>query len=341
MDVTALKKQLNQNAPANVYLVLGTQDILRQQARHLFNQLIPADQQVMNVGSYDMEVTPLAVALDDAVSAPFFGERRLVIITKPYFLTGEQANHKIEHDVDSLLEYLMHPQPETVLVFFAPYEKLDGRKKVVKQLKQVAVEISAAPLSEKQARQNVLQRVKHDGYEFESGAIDELVQRTNADYGLMVNSINKLELFGFQAKQITTAGVVGLVPQSLDQNVFDLVNAVLKHDQEKAVQHYQDLIGSAEQPLRINAVLVGQFRLLIQVKVLTQHGLSQGGLAQALKVHPYRVKLALQTVRSFSLSVLQQAFLGLVEVEQQLKTTQREPQLLFELFMLKYDREVS
>ncbi|BAP85866.1 DNA polymerase III subunit delta [Paucilactobacillus hokkaidonensis JCM 18461] len=341
MDVTALKQQLKQNAPDNVYLVIGTQGILRQQARDLFNQLIPEDEKVMNVGSYDMEVTPLATALDDAVSAPFFGERRLVLITKPYFLTGEQANHKIDHDVDGLLSYLEHPQPDTVLVLFAPYEKLDGRKKVVKRLNKVATQISAAPLSEQQARQSVLKQVNKDGYQFENGALDTLVQRTNADYELMAGSIAKLELFGFQAKQITQAGVIGLVPQSLDQNVFDLVNAVLKHDQKIAVQHYQDLIGSQEQPLKINAVLVGQFRLLIQIKVLSDHGLSQGSLAGTLKVHPYRVKLGMQTVRAFSLAVLQQAYLGLVEVEQQLKTTQREPQLLFELFMLRFGREAS
>ncbi|WP_137597943.1 DNA polymerase III subunit delta [Paucilactobacillus kaifaensis] len=338
MDVAALKQQLKQNKLANVYLILGTQGILRQQAKNLFSQLIPEDQQVMNVGSYDMEVTPLAVALDDTVSAPFFGERRLVMITKPYFLTGEQDKHKIDHDVDGLLDYLSHPQPDTILVLFAPYEKLDGRKRVVKQLKKVATEISAAPLSEQQARQSILKQVKNDGYQFENGALDELVQRTNADYELMEGSVHKLELFGFQDKMITQAGVVGLVPQSLDQNVFDLVNAVLSHDQKLAVQHYQDLIGSAEQPLKINAVLVGQFRLLIQVKVLSERGLSQGSLAGTLKVHPYRVKLAMQTVRSFPLSVLEQAYLGLVKVEQQLKTTQREPQLLFELFMLRYGK---
>ena len=36
--------------------------------------------------------TPLAVALDDAMATPFFGERRLVIINKPFFLTGEKRN---------------------------------------------------------------------------------------------------------------------------------------------------------------------------------------------------------------------------------------------------------
>lgn len=336
MDVTTLQQQLTKLTPAAVYLVLGEQAVLQQQALTAFNQLIPADQQVMNVGSYDMETTPLAAALDDAMSAPFFGERRLVLIKKPYFLTGENKNKKIDHDVDGLINYLEHPQEDTILVFSAPYEKLDNRKKVVKRLKKVATEVSAAPLSERDARKQINQLVAAHGYQIDVAAMDELVQRTNADYSLMVEAIEKLELFAYQSKTIEVAAVKGLVNQSLDQNVFDLVTAVLKRNYQLALQHYSDLINSEEQPLRINAVLVSQFRLLIQVKVLSTHGLSQGNLAATLKVHPYRVKLALQTIRQFELPDLEQAYLGLVNIEKGLKTTQRDPQLLFELFMLQY-----
>lgn len=341
MDVTTLRKQLTSKPVGQVYVVLGQQSILMEQAREAFNQLIPEDQKVMNVGSYDMETTPLAVALDDAMSAPFFGNKRLVLVNKPYFLTGENKSTKIDHDLDSLENYLTHPEVDTILVFMAPYEKLDGRKKIVKQLKKVAEEVSAAPLTEQVARQLVKQQVQADGYQMEQAVLDELVTRTNADYSLMAGSISKLELFDLQTKKISLDGVRGLVPQSLDQNVFDLVNAVLAKNQQLAIQHYQDLIESQEQPIMINAILVGQFRLLIQVQVLAQRGLSQGGIASEIKAHPFRVKMAMQTVKRFSTQLLEQAYVGLVDIEQQLKTTTRNPQLLFELFMLKYAKLAS
>lgn len=341
MDVTTLRKQLTSKPVGQVYVVLGQQSVLMEQAREAFNQLIPEDQKVMNVGSYDMETTPLAVALDDAMSAPFFGDKRLVLVNKPYFLTGENKSTKIDHDLDSLENYLTHPEVDTILVFMAPYEKLDGRKKIVKQLKKVAEEVSAAPLTEQAARQLVKQQVQADGYQMEQAVLDELVTRTNADYSLMAGSISKLELFDLQTKKISLDGVRGLVPQSLDQNVFDLVNAVLAKNQQLAIQHYQDLIESQEQPIMINAILVGQFRLLIQVQVLAQRGLSQGGIASEIKAHPFRVKMAMQTVKRFSTQLLEQAYVGLVDIEQQLKTTTRNPQLLFELFMLKYAKLAS
>lgn len=326
---------------APVYLVLGVQQALQQQALNNFLNLIPPEQQVMNVGRYDMETTPVATALDDAMSAPFFGERRVVVVNKPYFFTGENKRGKVIHDLDALKKYLQHPEPTTVLVFLAPYEKLDGRKAVVKQLKKVAVTVNAAPLDERHARQQVVSDLMASDFRIQQPALDELVRRTNADYGLMQANLTKLKILAYQDKIITAKMVEDLVPQSLDENVFDLVTAVLQRNQVRALDLYRQLLAGQQQPLQINAILEGQFRLLLQVKVLSQRGLSQGGLASQLKVHPYRIKLGLRTAASFSLLDLENAYLGLVRVEQALKTTQQDPALLFQLFMLQYSHRAK
>ncbi|MCD7112906.1 DNA polymerase III subunit delta [Limosilactobacillus agrestis] len=339
MDIAQLSTQLKTKAPAMVYLILGKQQVLQQQALDAFTKLIPENEQVMNVGRYDMEVTPLAVALDDAMATPFFGERRLVIVNKPFFLTGEKKHSKIEHDLDSLKKYLEHPEPSTILVFAAPYEKLDGRKGIVKQLKKTAVLVDTSPLNEQAARQRVKKQLSTAGFEISEAALDELVQRTNADYGMMDASLTKLKILSYYEKKIDQNMVAALVPQSLDENIFDLVTAVLKHNQVKALDLYQQLLAGQQPPLRINAVLVGQFRLLIQIKVLSKRGLTQGSLASQLNVHPYRIKLGLKTVRNFSMQSLENAYLGLVHIEQSLKTTQRDPSLLFQLFMLQYSQQ--
>ncbi|WP_373842868.1 DNA polymerase III subunit delta [Limosilactobacillus sp.] len=341
MDITELSKQLKNHRLAPVYLVLGTQQALQHQALDQFLTLIPKEERVMNIGRYDMETTPLATALDDALAMPFFGKRRLVVINKPYFLTSIKKRGTIDHDVDALKRYLAHPQETTILVILAPYEKLDGRKGVVKSLKKTAVTVDAAPLNERQARQQVVDQLMAANFKIDQAAVNELVQRTNADYGLMEANLAKLKILAYQDHHITQQMVAALVPQSLDENVFDLVTAVLRHDQIKALSLYRQLLAGQQQPLRINAVLVGQFRLLIQLKVLNQHGLSQGSLAKRLNVHPYRVKLGLQTARHFSMLSLENAYLGLIRIEQALKTTQRDPALLFQLFMLQYTHQAK
>lgn len=321
---------------SNVYVILGQADYFQRRFKRGFKQQVPAEEQTMNFASYDMDTVPLAVALDDAMAAPFFGERRVVCVDNPQFLTGETKKQKVEHDIDSLQKYLESPMPSTVLVFFAPYDKLDARKKVTKQLKKVATIVEINQFSERDVRQFVTDQLKQDGYTMEPAALNDLIQRTDADLTLIMSELPKLELYTLPEKTITQAAISGLVTQTLTQNVFDLVNRVLAKNTAGAVTLYRELLQAKEEPLKINAILQGQFRLLIQTKVLAKQGYSQGKLASILKVHPYRIKLALQTHRRFQLTDLNRAYLGLFRVEKQMKSTTMDPELLFSLFMTQF-----
>lgn len=321
---------------SNVYVILGQADYFQRRLKRGFKQQVPAEEQTMNFASYDMDTVPLAVALDDAMAAPFFGERRVVCIDNPQFLTGETKKQKVEHDIDSLQKYLESPMPSTVLVFFTPYDKLDARKKVTKQLKKVATIVEINQFSERDVRQFVTDQLKQDGYTLEPAALNDLIQRTDADLTLIMSELPKLELYTLPEKTITQAAISGLVTQTLTQNVFDLVNRVLAKNTAGAVTLYRELLQAKEEPLKINAILQGQFRLLIQTKVLAKQGYSQGKLASILKVHPYRIKLALQTHRRFQLTDLNRAYLGLFRVEKQMKSTTMDPELLFSLFMTQF-----
>nr|WP_225424433.1 DNA polymerase III subunit delta [Lactiplantibacillus modestisalitolerans] len=324
---------------APLYVILGKVDYLADQLRHQLIELIPSEERTMNVGRYDMETTPVAVALDDAMSAPFFGERRLVFVNHPYFLTGENKKSKVDHDLESLQRYFEHPEPSTILVLIAPYDKLDARKKLVKTLKKQATIIEINQVSERETRQYVQTALDAKQISIDQDAFQELMNRTDGQLGLIMGQLPKLMIYAAQTQRIELAAVDALVTKSLTQNVFDLVNHVLRYQTQAAVALYHDLVAAQEAPLKINAILLGQFRLLLQVKILARAGYSQGSLASTLKVHPYRVKLAMQVVRHFDQAALRAAYLGLLKTENQMKTTQRDPELLFELFMVQFVNE--
>lgn len=329
-------QELQADKLKSVYVVLGTVDYLADQLKQQFLKLIPTEEQTMNVGSYDMETTPVAVALDDAMSAPFFGERRLVFINHPYFLTGDNQKNKIDHDLEALQRYFEQPEPATILVLMAPYEKLDARKKLVKTLKKQAAMIEVNQVTERETQEYVQAALQKQQLSIESAAFQELMSRTDGQLGLIMTQLPKLMIYAAQSRRIDLAAVDALVTKSLTQNVFDLVNDVLRYQTQAAVELYHELVTAQEAPLKINAILLGQFRLLLQVKILERAGYSQGSLASTLKVHPYRVKLAMQTVRQFNQAALRAAYLGLLQTEVQMKTTQRDPELLFELFMVQF-----
>ena len=79
-----------------VYLFLGKEDFFIEEAKQLLLRTVvdEADKD-LNVGIFNMDGTLLDRALEDAESLPFFGERRLVIIENPLFLTAEKSKNGI------------------------------------------------------------------------------------------------------------------------------------------------------------------------------------------------------------------------------------------------------
>jgi DNA polymerase-3 subunit delta len=318
------------------YLVLGTEKFLQNQVRDEILKKIKIDNaDDLNFLSFDMEMTSLEEVVAEAETLPFFGDQRLVFVENPYFLTAEKVNNGIEQNTDLFVQYLNNPLESTILVVFAPYEKLDERKKVTKQLKKAAVLIDVKQLSENEVRQYLIHTLENSPVEMDKRAIDLFLRLTDLDLSKMMGEIQKLLLFGKTTGKITVHDVESLVPKTLEHNIFDMTEYVLSGKTEPALRLYEDLILQGEETIKINAILLAQLRLLLQTKFLMKIGYQQANIADTLKVHPYRVKLAMQQVKKFREELLIYLFDQLVENDYQIKSGQMDKELLFQLFVLK------
>ena len=338
MRVEQAIKNISKGNISPVYVALGSESYLQDKFKNFLSNLVPPEQREFNVGRYDMESVNLSVALNDAMSLPFFGDHRLVFIERPYFLTAIRPKNSLEHDLDGLVKYLKNPETATILVFLAPYPKLDERKKITKQLKRIAEIIDCKPPKENEVRSTLLKELQKKNWQIEPGVVDLLLERTGAKLTAIMNELPKLLLSTADTKMIRKEEIVRLVARSFEQNVFDLVDLVLGRKVNKALVMYRELLLQREEPLKINAILEGQFRLMLQVMILREHGYDQGTIAKQLKAHPYRVKLALRKDRSFKRDDLKNAFLGLIHVEEKMKSTSIAPELLFQLFLLNFNQ---
>ncbi|MGB3160455.1 MAG: DNA polymerase III subunit delta [Carnobacterium sp.] len=342
MNFSKEMAKLKTNKIAPIYLILGTESYLNRIARETFiHSILKKDEIDLNLGIYDMEEVPLGVALEDAESVPFFGDRRLVIVDRPIFLTGDKGKPKFEHDIKWFENYLIKPSATTIFVIFAPYEKLDDRKKISKLLKKNAVIIETPILSEKEMRSYLKTTIENEEFKISPEAFELFIQLTDAKLSVAMSELPKLLLYGQENKYITKDAVSELITKSLEQNIFSLNDYVLKKKVGLALELYHDLLLQKEDPIKINAIMTSQFRLLLQVKILEKRGYQQGDIAKILKVHPYRIKLSIQHMKPFSKKVLADAYNGLIETEYRLKTGQGEKNMQFELFVLQFARNYS
>lgn len=331
MTLQNLKEQIEHQALPDLYLVTGDESALLQKAKRLFASIIPVEDQEMNFSNYDFSSVGIDDALADLTAPPFFGDHRVVIISNPIFMTG--SGKLAENQEKKLLELIEHPVPGNLLVVFADNLKLDKRKKITKVLLSKAENLNLVRLNERQVRQALQQLLKQRSFQIDSDAEQELLLRTQASYSKMLQELPKLLAYAADSRKITRQAVDDLVIKESTAQAFDLADLVLKGKRQQAIETYHDLVQNGEVPLRLNALLLGQFRLLLQVASLPGTDAEAG---KALGVHPFRVKLARQLLRNYPLGKVRDGFLKILDMEIQMKSKSVDPLFLFEQFMVNF-----
>lgn len=241
----------------------------------------------------------------------------------------------MDHQIKGFENYLNEPVPFTILVIVAGVDKLDARKKISKLVQKNAVVIDATAPNEQSLLRWLSERATALNMDYEPAAMQELMVLTNFQLSVAIQELEKIALFvngGLMTVQI----VEDMVVRSLEQNVFQLTEKVVNKETGKALRIYQDLIKQKEEPIKILALLISQFRLMNQVKIMKKKGYSDPEMARTLKVHPYRAKLAAQSVRNIELIHLQTALAALAKADFELKTGRGLPGQKVEWFIFNW-----
>lgn len=319
---------------AQVYVLYGTEDYLLQRMKKALKSIVPMEEQELNISQYNAVDTSLESIVSDAMSFPFLSEKKVIFVDNCYFLTSEKVKTTIEQPVDVLLEYIQEVNPSTILVLMAPYSALDKRKKLVKTLQETAICVSVMPLSSEETAQYVQQDIQANGYKIDRSVLKFFLERVNFQLSLAMQELEKLYLATLSDQMITKQLIEVLVPKSLESNVFALGDFVLSHQTQQAIQTYRELILQKEEPIKLLALLISQYRLLLQIKVLQEKGYQQSDIVKLLKQHPYRVQIGMTQANKFSTQQIATVFSEFIQADYQLKTSVMDKQLIVEMALI-------
>ena len=332
-------KKIKKGEIAPIYLLYGTEAFLINETKQLLlKSILTEEEKDFNFFAYDLEETPLELAIEDAETFPFLGERKVIFLHNPSFLTSEKTKEKIDHNIARFETYLKEPAPYTIMVISAPYEKLDERKKITKELKRNAAIVEAKKLNEAELKAWLKERAKRIGIEIEPDALELMLTLTGTNMFMLTSELDKLALYATDEKRINVALVEKLVSKSLEQNIFTLIEKVVQRKLDEALRIYFDLLKQNEEPIKILALLANQFRLIYQVKELSRKGYGQQQISVFLKTHPFRVKLAAGQAVKFTDEELATLMNLIAEADYQMKTGGMNKSLLIEMLLFKLNK---
>lgn len=317
-----------------IYLLYGNERFLIEEMREKLIQQASE----MDINVYDMTESPIELALEDAETLPFLSDRRVVIIKNPYFLTSEKklaSASAVEHHLKKLEQYLENPSPYSLVIFEAPYEKLDERKKIVQLLKKTAQVFEANALQEKQVYSWINSECKSLNINIDEAAVKQLYSFIGKDLRRLKSELEKLSLFVGENGYVSEEIVNLLVARSLEDNVFVLVDHVINKRIDEAFQTLHDLFEQKEEPIRIVALLARQFRIIAQVHSLRKKGYTPKQMAAYLKLHPFVIQKTLMQTAKFSQAECHQMIQNLAEADYYMKTGKFDKHLLLQIILTK------
>ncbi|MCF4964535.1 MULTISPECIES: DNA polymerase III subunit delta [unclassified Streptococcus] len=333
-----IKKISAENLPP--ILVLSGDDI--GQFEWMKEQLLKKvgyDSSDLNYSYFDMKETAYSEVELDLVSLPFFADEKIVILDHFVDVTTAKKRYLTDDELQSFEGYLSAPLETTRLIVIAE-GKLDSKRRIVKLLKRDAQLLEATELKEQELRAHFAEEIKSLGLAIDSQAFDQLLIKSGFDFSEIQKNLEFLKTYK-GASSITITDIEEAILKTLQDNLFDLIQMILKKQIDSARSLVKDLRLQGEDEIKLLAILLSQFRIYTQVKLLKQEGRTESQIVSDLseltgrKVNPYQVKFALRDSRGISLSYLEQAICLLIDTDFQMKSGTYEKDYLFDLAVLK------
>ena len=304
-----------------VYLLYGENDYLIDQYINKVSKGI----EKMNINIYDLESDQMSQVIDDCETYSMFQDKKIIIADNANMFTG--SNNK---DSDLIQKYLSNINPSTVLIFIVHNSKIDNRKKITTLIK------SKGKIQEFNNSVNTEAFIKDllKNYNISYDDIKLLIDRVGDNPLILKNEIDKIILYKNGKKDISTSDIINLTARNINNDIFKFINNIIMKKREKAIQNYHDMLLMGEEPIMIIVMLADQFRIMYQTKGLMMKGYSEKEIAEVIKVHPFRIKKAIQNSRNYTAFTLLKYISNLADLDIGIKNGTLNKNLALELFLL-------
>ncbi len=264
---------------------------------------------------YDYNESNIKDVIEECSYNDLFGSKKMVVLDNSVFLTSKSSLEDKTFD-----SYISSPNENTVLVFKVICEKLDERKKLVKDLKSKSIVKEFKDLDKTNINGYINSYFTNLGYKIEYNAVSEIISRIGEMRRVLYSELEKLKLYKIKDKHITIEDVKKVVTKYEEDNIFKLVDAVIQRDKKLIFNTYKKLVSDKEEPAVIISLLANNIMLILECSILTKEGMSSKDIASKLKEHPYRVSLAINNSYKVKKEELIDNLNKLAELDYQIKT---------------------
>ena len=182
----------------------------------------------------------------------------------------------------------------------------------------------------------ILSRLKKENKKITQSVLTLFLTKTGTDMGNIDKELEKLLCYTLDKEVIEAADVDAICTEQVSNQIFEMVNAIGKREQKRALALYYDLLALKEAPMRILYLINRQFRILLNLTSMQKAGLDAKTMASKAGIPPFAVKRSLEQASRFSQKELVQALEDGAALETDSKSGRMIDQMAVEILIVKY-----
>lgn len=364
------------NRPPTIYLLFGTDDVeLDKTVSHLRSSMGEASLADLNLTRFQGRNVPLADLQAACLAAPFLVRRRLVLVEG--WLADRPGRAEEAETETSGGEVPLEAEPAVAGEVSADQESAPEEEPhardwdaVCSLLGQVPASTALVLVERGVLRKDhpiltwckahpdralvrsfkvpqgaglpawIARRAEELGGSMDPPAARLLASLVGEDPRVLDQEVQKLLAYVNYARPIHSQDVEEITPESLQLDIFKMVDAVAQRDRHTAVDLLHDLL-IKRRPEGVLGMLVRQFRLLIQVREGLEAQRSTQELFDELKLSNWLREKLLRQARGFPLGTLEAIYRKLVGFDEALKTSRVDAETGFDVLLEEVMRAVG
>lgn len=335
MALEDLKKMLKSGKPScNVFLLYGEETFLKEHyVKKLAGLLKPEIMEELNLFHFSGKAYDIS-AVDEAIeSLPVFAERKLIVfadslIFKPDGRTGAAAEYR------EYWEKRLKDIPENVYIIFSENE-IDKRSALYKYVNKNHMAVEFSFLSENEMINWTVGLFQTLGKTISPFDAKYLVEITDGGMHAVKREAEKLAAYVQEGVQVGRREISELVTPSVENRVFDMIDAMIGKNIDLALTKLNDLFLLKEDANRILGAVIYHVDKLVNTKLLMEQGCERGEIISKLKIAPFQAGKYMRDCGKYQMRELTALLRRCAETDAFLKSNSMDNNTLLQLLLIE------
>ncbi|MBE6137278.1 MAG: DNA polymerase III subunit delta [Erysipelotrichaceae bacterium] len=276
--------------------------------------------------NYDLNDDSIYSIIDEITTVSLFDSPKFVVISGAAKLSDAS-----DKSLNELVKAMNDRDSENVIIFLFSDDfnhNNENLQRIKKYSSMISIMLKDIPIDE-----YIKKNLSEDSFTIDNQALALLVSYQE-DLSSLKQILSQLKCYKNEDKNITEADIKLLIAPPLDDNVYELIEAVLDNDKKRIFNCFKDLKLQSIQASYLVSMLINKFQELYNVTVLLNSKVSSNDIAAIFGISSGRAYYLVKNAKSTNLDSIKKNLSSLNELEYKIKSGKIDQSLGLELYFL-------